>query len=50
MLHSDPYVDDLAPWQLGRAVDLAASPLLVPVVPVKIVGTRGNPVESWRRS
>ena len=42
MLHSDPYVDDPDSWQLGRPVDLAASPLLAPVVPGKIVGVGRN--------
>lgn len=42
MLHSDPYADAPETWQLGRRVDLAACPLLPPVVPGKIVGVGRN--------
>jgi 2-keto-4-pentenoate hydratase/2-oxohepta-3-ene-1,7-dioic acid hydratase in catechol pathway len=42
MLHSDPYVDDPETWQLGRTADLAACPLLPPVVPGKIIGIGRN--------
>ncbi len=42
MLYSDPYTDDPEGWELGRPVDLAASQLLPPVVPGKVVGVGRN--------
>lgn len=38
MLYSDPFEDPVARWRFGRKVELALTPLLVPVHPGKIVG------------
>jgi 2-keto-4-pentenoate hydratase/2-oxohepta-3-ene-1,7-dioic acid hydratase in catechol pathway len=42
ILFSDPFAVLPGGWELGREVDLAASPLLSPVVPGKIVGIGRN--------
>ena len=42
ILHGDPFEGDPGSWRLGRPVDVAASPLLPPVVPGKIVGVGRN--------
>jgi len=42
ILFSDPLETAPADWELGRRVDLAAQPLLAPVVPGKIVGIGRN--------
>ena len=38
MLYSDPFEELPSRWRFGRAVDLALVPLMVPVLPGKIVG------------
>ena len=48
MLHSDPFETLPSAWRFGRPVDLAAAPLLAPVVPGKIVGVGRNYVEHAR--
>lgn len=47
-LHSDPFETPPSDWQLGRPVDVDASPSLSPVVPGKIVGIGRNYVEHAR--
>jgi 2-keto-4-pentenoate hydratase/2-oxohepta-3-ene-1,7-dioic acid hydratase in catechol pathway len=38
ILYSDPFETPPGGWELGRAVDLAAAPLMAPVLPGKVVG------------
>jgi 2-keto-4-pentenoate hydratase/2-oxohepta-3-ene-1,7-dioic acid hydratase in catechol pathway len=38
MLYSDPFDEPPSRWRFGRAIDLALSPLMAPVLPGKIVG------------
>ena len=47
-LHSDPFEIPHHEWQLGRPVDVEASPRLPPVVPGKIVGIGRNYAEHAR--
>lgn len=42
ILHSDPFDTPPSAWEHGRPVDLAATPLLAPVAPGKIVGIGRN--------
>jgi 2-keto-4-pentenoate hydratase/2-oxohepta-3-ene-1,7-dioic acid hydratase in catechol pathway len=42
LLFSDPQETQPAAWELGRRVDLAATPLLAPISPGKIVGIGRN--------
>jgi 2-keto-4-pentenoate hydratase/2-oxohepta-3-ene-1,7-dioic acid hydratase in catechol pathway len=44
-LHSDPFEEPPGGWRFGRRADAAASGLLPPVVPGKIVGVGRNYVE-----
>ena len=44
-LHSDPFEDPIASWSLGRTVDIGSIPLLVPILPGKIIGIGRNYVK-----
>lgn len=42
MLHSDPYTESPERWRFGRPVEVEQAPLLVPVLPGKVVGVGRN--------